>query len=169
MSEALIGMGANLGDARATLAAAVAAFCDGAEVRLVARSADYLTPPWGVEDQPPFVNLCLRIETALPPKALLRRALDVESRFGRDRARERRWGPRPLDIDILAYDELVLDAPELQLPHPRMKERAFVLTPLLDVAPEWRIGGETVEALAQRVEASGIRRLPQQTPRNGAG
>jgi 2-amino-4-hydroxy-6-hydroxymethyldihydropteridine diphosphokinase len=160
MAEALIGLGGNVGDVRTTLDRAVAAFCDGAEVRLLARSADYETPPWGVTDQPAFVNLCLRVATDRPPRDLLRRALAVEASLGRDRASGRRWGPRPVDIDILAYGDVVLDEPDLHLPHPRMAERAFVLVPLAEIAPDWVIGGVRVADLAARIDASGVTRLP---------
>lgn len=160
MAEALIGLGGNVGDVRTTLDRAVAAFCDGDVVRLLARSADYETPPWGVTDQPPFVNLCLRVATVLAPKALLQRALAVEAGLGRDRATGRRWGPRPVDIDILAYDDLALDARDLTLPHPRMKDRAFVLVPLAEIAPNWRVDGERIADLAARIDATGVTRLP---------
>lgn len=160
MPEALIGLGGNVGDVRATLDRAVATFCDGATIRLLARSADYETPPWGVTDQPPFVNLCLKVETALLPHDLLHRALAVEAGLGRDRATGRRWGPRPVDIDILAYDDLVLGGPDLTLPHPRMKDRAFVLVPLAEIAPDWRLAGERVADLAARIDAAGVKRLP---------
>lgn len=160
MAEALIGLGGNVGDVRTTLDRAVAAFCDGDVVRLLARSADYETPPWGVTDQPPFVNLCLRVATVLAPKALLQRALAVEAGLGRDRATGRRWGPRPVDIDILAYDDLALDAQDLTLPHPRMKDRAFVLVPLAEIAPDWRVDGERIADLAARIDATGVTRLP---------
>jgi 2-amino-4-hydroxy-6-hydroxymethyldihydropteridine diphosphokinase len=160
MPQALIGLGGNVGDVRATLDRAVARFCDGAAVRLLARSSDYETPPWGVTDQPAFVNLCLKVETALAPRDLLARALAVEASLGRDRATGRRWGPRPVDIDILAYGDLVLRDENLTLPHPRMAERAFVLVPLNEIAPDWRIGGEIIADLAARIDASGVIRLP---------
>jgi len=160
MAEALVGLGGNVGDVRVTLDRAVAAFCDGRAVRLLARSSDYETPPWGVTDQPPFVNLCLRVETALLPRDLLKRALAVEAGLGRDRATGRRWGPRPVDIDILAYDDVVLGEPDLTLPHPRMTERAFVLVPLAEIAPDWRVDGERIADLAARIDAPGVTRLP---------
>src|SRR5258708_22621901 len=103
MAEALVALGGNLGDVRATLDRAIAALCDGQEVRLLARSADYRTPPWGVADQPPFVNLAIAVATGLTPHALLARAQAVERTLGRERAQERRWGPRPVDIDLIAY------------------------------------------------------------------
>jgi 2-amino-4-hydroxy-6-hydroxymethyldihydropteridine diphosphokinase len=160
MAEALIALGGNVGDARTTLGKAVAAFCDGAAVRLLARSSDYRTPPWGVEDQPPFINLCLAVATSLAPRELLARAIEVERAFGRDRANERRWGPRPLDIDLLAYDDVTLDGPDLILPHPRLFERAFVLVPLAEIAPDRRIAGIRVADALARVDAAGIKRLP---------
>ena len=159
MSEAFLGFGGNIGDARKIVDEAVRDFCDGVAVRLIARSSDYRTSPWGVIDQPPFINLCLRVETALSPRALLQRALSVEANLGRDRGREQRWGPRPIDIDILAYDDLVVDEPGLRLPHPRLAERAFVLAPLNEIAPDLEICGETVRELAARVDQAGIERL----------
>jgi 2-amino-4-hydroxy-6-hydroxymethyldihydropteridine diphosphokinase len=163
MAEALIALGGNLGDARATLDRAITAFCDGDVVRLRARSSDYRTPPWGVEDQPPFINLCIIVATSLAPRDLLARALEVERAFGRDRARERRWGPRPLDIDLLAYDGMTLDGPDLILPHPRLFERAFVLVPLAEIAPDRSIEGKTPAQALHGVSSEGIRRLPPHT------
>src|SRR6185437_10422235 len=98
MADALVAFGGNVGDVRTTLDRAVAQFCDGTMVRLLARSSDYRTPPWGVTDQAPFVNLCVEVATALAPHDLLARALTVERALGRDRAKEQRWGPRPVDI-----------------------------------------------------------------------
>jgi 2-amino-4-hydroxy-6-hydroxymethyldihydropteridine diphosphokinase len=160
VAEALIGFGGNIDDARNTLDRAVATFCDGAEVRLLARSSDYRTPPWGVEDQPPFVNLCLIVSTTLAPHELLARALAVESALGRARSQETRWGPRPIDIDILAYDDITLNEPGLTLPHPRLFERAFVLLPLAEIAPEHVIAGRRVRDALAAVDPKGIERLP---------
>jgi 2-amino-4-hydroxy-6-hydroxymethyldihydropteridine diphosphokinase len=160
MPEALVALGGNLGDVRHTLDRAVAAFCDGKEVRLLARSSDYRTPPWGVEDQPPFVNLAIAVETGLTPHALLARAQAVERALGRERATERRWGPRPIDMDLIAYDDVALDTPDLTLPHPRLFERAFVLVPLAEIAPERVIGGIKVRDALARLDAKGIERLP---------
>jgi 2-amino-4-hydroxy-6-hydroxymethyldihydropteridine diphosphokinase len=160
MAEALLALGGNVGDVRDTLDRALVQFCDGIEVRLTARSSDYLTPPWGVRDQPPFVNLCIAVETSLTPHALLARAQAVERAFGRDRSQERHWGPRPLDIDILTYDDLVLRTPDLTLPHPRLFERAFVLVPLAEIAPERMIAGWRVGAVLAKVDATGIEKLP---------
>jgi len=160
MAEALLALGGNVGGVRDTLDRALAKLCDGTDVRLVARSSDYLTPPWGVEDQPAFINLCAAVETRLTPHALLARAQAVERAFGRDRARERRWGPRPVDIDLLAYDDIRLNDENLTLPHPRLFERAFVLVPLAEIAPERVIGGRRVRDALAGLDATGIEKLP---------
>jgi 2-amino-4-hydroxy-6-hydroxymethyldihydropteridine diphosphokinase len=159
MSEALLALGGNVGDVRATLDRAVAALCDGRDVRLVARSADYRTPPWGVTDQPAFVNLALVVETALAPRALLARALAVEAAFGRNRAREQRWGPRTLDVDIIAYEDIEIDEPGLTLPHPRLFERAFVLAPLAEIAPDREIKGVAIADALARLGPGSIEKL----------
>lgn len=160
MAEALIALGGNVGNVRDTLDRAVEQLCDGRDIRLLARSSDYRTPPWGVADQPPFINLCLVVATLLSPHALLARARQVEAALGRDRANERRWGPRTVDIDIIAYDELVVDEPDLQLPHPRLFERAFVLVPLVEIAPERTVGGMTLRDALARLDQGGIEKLP---------
>jgi len=159
MPEALIALGGNVGDVRTTLDRALAMLCDGAEVRLTARSSDYSTPPWGVEDQPPFVNCCASVETRLTPHALLAHAQAVERAFGRDRASERRWGPRTLDIDLIAYDDVAMNDPDLILPHPRLFERAFVLVPLAEIAPDHLVAGVRVKDALAKIDAAGVARL----------
>jgi 2-amino-4-hydroxy-6-hydroxymethyldihydropteridine diphosphokinase len=159
MAEALVGLGGNIGDVRATLDRAVAAFCDGTDVRLVAQSSDYATPPWGVEDQPTFVNRCIVVASVLTPRALLDRALAIERTLGRDRSRERRWGPRAIDIDLLAYDDVAIEEPGLTLPHPRLLERAFVLVPLAEIVPERIVAGVRVRDALARLDTRGIERL----------
>jgi len=159
MVEALVALGGNIGDVRDTLNCAVAMFCDGQEVKLIRRSADYRTPPWGVEDQPIFVNACIRVATALRPRPLLERAHIIERQFGRDRSNEQKWGPRPIDIDLLAYGAVVCDEPGLSLPHPRLFERAFVLVPLAEIAPDWTINGISIRQGLARVDQTGIERL----------
>jgi len=159
-AEALLALGGNVDDVRSTFDRAVALLCDGAEVQLKARSSDYRTPPWGVADQPPFINAAIAVTTSLVPHALLARAIAVERALGRDRRRERRWGPRPIDIDLLAYDDLVLQDGELTLPHPRLFERAFVLVPLAEIAPERVIAGVRIGDALARLDATGIEKLP---------
>jgi len=160
MPEVLIALGGNVGDVRDTIREALAILDRGPNVKLIKRSPSYLSPPWGVQDQPPFINCCATIDTTLGPYDLLRRVQEVERAFGRDRANERRWGPRKLDIDIIAYDDVTMNDPDLILPHPRLFERAFVLVPLADIAADRLIAGVRVtDALAQ-VDATGIERLP---------
>ena len=159
MAEALIALGGNVGDTRTTLDKAVQLLCDGTKVRLLARSSDYRTPPWGDTDQPAFINRCVAITTELSPQALLQRAQEVERALGRDRAKDRRWGPRTADLDILTYDDLTLNSPTLTLPHPRLFERAFVLVPLAEIAPDRMIAGIRVCDALARVDTTGIKRL----------
>jgi 2-amino-4-hydroxy-6-hydroxymethyldihydropteridine diphosphokinase len=157
---ACIGLGANLGDAVATLRAAFDALGQLPGTTLVAASPLYLTAAWGVEAQPDFINAAARVDTTLDAPALLAAMLEIERRFGRDRSRERRWGPRTLDLDLLLYGEAVIDLPGLQVPHPRLHERAFALVPLADVAPELRIAGHgTVREAAFRLGHDAIRAL----------
>jgi 2-amino-4-hydroxy-6-hydroxymethyldihydropteridine diphosphokinase len=165
-AEVLIGLGGNVGDVRLTIARAITRLCDGTGIRLLKRSADYRTPPWGVTDQPPFINACISVATELAPRAVLDRALAVERALGRDRAREERWGPRRIDIDLLAYGDLAIDEPGLELPHPRLMQRAFVLVPLAEIVPDRIVAGQHIAEAATRVEAGGIERLPpvQSTP-----
>jgi 2-amino-4-hydroxy-6-hydroxymethyldihydropteridine diphosphokinase len=159
-AESLIALGGNVGDVRATFDRAIALLCEDGATRLTARSSDYRTPPWGVTDQAPFVNAVIAVATSLAPLALLARALDVERLLGRNRGRERRWGPRTIDIDILAYDDLAVAEPDLFLPHPRLFERAFVLAPLAEIAADRVIGGVRVADALTRVDASDIEKLP---------
>jgi 2-amino-4-hydroxy-6-hydroxymethyldihydropteridine diphosphokinase len=160
MADALIALGGNVGDVRATFVKAIANICGMAQAALKARSSDYATPPWGEEQQDPFVNACIEIDTSLDPHALLFTLHRIEKKFGRDRARERRWGPRTLDLDLIAYDEVSIDKPELTLPHPRLFERAFVLVPMAEIAPNRLIAGRTVAAALAGLSVEGIERLP---------
>ncbi|HEX3939151.1 MAG TPA: 2-amino-4-hydroxy-6-hydroxymethyldihydropteridine diphosphokinase [Xanthobacteraceae bacterium] len=157
---AFLALGGNVGDVRATFERAIALLCDGEAVRLVARSSDYRTPPWGVTEQPPFINAVIAVATTLPPRDLLASALKVERALGRDRETERRWGPRTLDIDLLLYGDIITDDPELTLPHPRLLERAFVLAPLAEIAPDRVIAGIKVSDALKLTDAGGIEKLP---------
>jgi 2-amino-4-hydroxy-6-hydroxymethyldihydropteridine diphosphokinase len=159
MTEALLALGGNVGNSRAILDRAVALLCDGNEVRLQARSSEYLTPPWGFKYQSPFINLCIAVETELSSRDLLARTQAVELQLGRDRAHEKRWGPRTADIDIIAYGDLAVHELGLTLPHPRLFERAFVLLPLAEIAPDRVIGGRSVRDALTGVDTTGIERL----------
>jgi 2-amino-4-hydroxy-6-hydroxymethyldihydropteridine diphosphokinase len=160
MSTAWLALGGNVGDSRAILDRAVELLCDDESVRLLARSSDYRTPPWGVTDQAPFINSCIAVETSLTPRQLLARAHDVERALGRDRAREMRWGPRTADIDIIAYDDIALNDGNLILPHPRLFERAFVLVPLAEIAPDLIVSGTRVGEAAAGFAHETIEKLP---------
>ena len=159
MVEALIGLGGNTGEVRGTLDQAIELLCSSAQTRLLARSSEYRTPPWGDVDQPPFINASIAVETALSPDELLAHVQAVERALGRARAQERRWGPRPIDIDLLTYNDLTLRTAQLELPHPRLFARAFVLVPLAEIAPEHVIAGVRVRDALARVDSSGIERL----------
>jgi 2-amino-4-hydroxy-6-hydroxymethyldihydropteridine diphosphokinase len=159
LAETFIALGGNVGDVRATFDSAIAILCDGPDVRLLARSSDYRTPPWGVADQPPFTNAVIAVSTTLAPRTLLVRAQACERALGRDRAREQRWGPRTIDLDLLAYDDVVLNDPTLTLPHPHLFERAFVLVPLAEIAPDRVIAGIRVGDALKRVDTGGIGKL----------
>lgn len=160
MTEALLALGGNVGDSRAILNRAVTMLCERGDIVLKGRSADYLTPPWGFKYQAPFVNLAIVVETSLSPRDLLARCQQVELQLGRDRAHEKRWGPRTADVDIIAYDDLEIDELGLTLPHPRLFERAFVLRPLAEIAPDRVIAGKTVREAVAAVDTAGIKRLP---------
>jgi len=138
MKTAYIALGANLpsqaGTPRQTLDAAVARL--GELGTLVAHSSYYATDPVGYADQPTFLNAAAALQTDLEPEALLERLLAIERSFGRDRSHGILNGPRTLDLDLLLYGDRILTTPALQLPHPRMAERAFVLIPLAEIAPD---------------------------------
>ena len=154
MGQALIALGGNVGDVRATFPKAISNILGMAQAELLARSSDYRTPPWGEEAQQPFINACVEVETSLDPHALLFTLHKIEKRFGRDRAKEQRWGPRTLDLDLLLFGDGRIDSPALVVPHPRMQQRAFVLQPLAEIAPA-RVSAAALAAVADQA----IRRL----------
>ncbi|MGV2979245.1 2-amino-4-hydroxy-6-hydroxymethyldihydropteridine diphosphokinase [Camelimonas sp. ID_303_24] len=164
LTQAFLGLGGNLGDVAARFDAAIAllAGTEGVEVRR--RSALWRTPPWGDPDQPPFLNACVEIGASLTPLALLRLCLDIERRLGRDRQapQARRWGPRPIDIDLLDMAGVALDEPELTLPHPRLGERAFALAPLVELAPDLPVRVRDGDRILQMPARQALARLSMQ-------
>jgi 2-amino-4-hydroxy-6-hydroxymethyldihydropteridine diphosphokinase len=159
MTVAALGIGGNLGDRQANLAAAVAAIAAHPDVRVEAVSALYETPPWGKTDQPAFLNAAVRVETRLSARALLDAILDIERRLGRKRGE--RWGPRTVDIDILLYGDAAIDEPGLRVPHPRLTERAFALAPLADVLPRALVSGRRVSYWLTDADRSGMVRIAE--------
>ena len=137
--RAYVGLGSNLGEREATLWKALEGLGATEGIEVVAVSSFRETDPVGVVDQPRFVNAAAALETSLSPRELLERLLDVERSLGRDRAVEERWGPRTLDLDLLLYGGESIDEPGLEVPHPRLAERAFVLEPLLELDPDLRL------------------------------
>lgn len=160
MASVIIALGGNVGDVRTTFRKAISNICGMTQAALVARSSDYATPPWGEVQQDRFINACIEIDTSLDPHALLFTLHKIEKKFGRDRANEKHWGPRTLDLDLIAYDDVAIDKPELTLPHPRVFERAFVLVPLAEIAPDRIIAGNTPSESLALLSADGIERLP---------
>ncbi|RIJ24143.1 2-amino-4-hydroxy-6-hydroxymethyldihydropteridine diphosphokinase [Henriciella barbarensis] len=157
MTSAALAFGSNLGDSAGMIGRAIEALDAMTGVSVTARSSLYATPPWGVEDQPDFVNACALVETGLAPLELLIACKDLEAALGRMPGE--RWGPRFIDIDVLWMDGVSVESERLTLPHPRMTERAFVLVPLTEIAPELIVGGRAVADWVSSVEAGGIRKL----------
>ncbi|MBE7382975.1 MAG: 2-amino-4-hydroxy-6-hydroxymethyldihydropteridine diphosphokinase [Leptolyngbya sp. SIO1E4] len=153
-----IALGSNLGDPPAILEGAIQRLNQHPHIAVTAQSSVYQTAPVG-PPQPDYLNVCVLLETDLAPEELLRILLQTEAAFGR--VRRERWGPRLLDLDLLLFGDLVLTTPTLQIPHPRMHERAFVLVPLAEIATNWAdpISGKTIAQLAQGVSSEGVQRL----------
>jgi 2-amino-4-hydroxy-6-hydroxymethyldihydropteridine diphosphokinase len=137
--RAYIGLGSNLGEREATLREALTRLSELDGVAVVAVSSFRETDPVGNADQPRFVNAAAELETTLGPRELLDRLLEVERSLGRDRTREERWGPRTVDLDLLLYGDETVGEPGLEVPHPRLAERAFVLQPLVELDPGLRL------------------------------
>ncbi len=155
MGFCAIGLGSNLGDSRSILAGAIERLRLSAQIELVAISSWYRTAPIG-PPQPDYLNGCATLQTSLEPLELLNVLHSIEAEFGR--VRQEVWGARTLDLDLLLYDDLIIDLPTLQVPHPRMTERAFVLVPLAEIAPDAiePRSGQSILTLRKRLEQSGV-------------
>jgi 2-amino-4-hydroxy-6-hydroxymethyldihydropteridine diphosphokinase len=155
---AAIALGSNLGDSKTILERAIATIDETPEIKVRSRSSWYQTAAIGPV-QPDYLNGCAILEVQLTPEELLATLLKIEDRFGRIRGE--RWGPRTLDLDLLLFDDLILDAPALQLPHPRMTQRAFVLVPLAEIASDWvePISQKAIAELVKTVNCSGVKRI----------
>ena len=159
MARVFVALGSNLGDRERNLSRAREALSQGV-VAAGASSSIYETEPWGPVAQGRYLNQVVGGETALAPRDLLAKLLEIERTLGRNRSREERYGPRTIDLDILLHGNRAVREPDLQIPHPRMLERAFVLVPLNDIASDRTIAGMRVKDALARIDATGITRLP---------
>ena len=153
---ASLSLGGNVGDVRASFRFALERLEQTADVDVIATSSIYRTAPWGKTDQPDFLNMAALLRTTLRPRALLDLCLAIEKERGRDRVEL--WGPRTLDIDVLTYGDETVNEPGLCIPHPRLHERAFALIPLVEIAPDTRIGDVRVEDMLSALDSRGIER-----------
>lgn len=151
-----IGMGGNVGDVAAAMQWAVKAMQAHAACHVQDISPVYQTAPWGLVNQPDFLNCCVSLHMTLAPLAFLDLIQKIEHDGGR--VRDIRWGPRTLDIDVLTFADRTIDEPRLTVPHPRMLERAFVMVPLADIAPDLMIAGQKVSAHAAALDRAGMRK-----------
>jgi para-aminobenzoate synthetase component I len=158
VQTAYLGLGSNLGDRHATLSTALARLAAAPEVRIARVSPVYETAAVGLTDQPDFLNLIVELETTLAPHALLDLCLSIEQSLGR--VRRERWGPRTLDLDVLLYADVTLADAQLTLPHPRLHERAFVLVPLADLAPDLILSGVPIRSHLARTDRTGVTLRP---------
>jgi 2-amino-4-hydroxy-6-hydroxymethyldihydropteridine diphosphokinase len=156
-NRAWLGLGGNLGDPQKAMASALQAIDADPRNDVVAVSSVYRTPPWGKTDQPDFLNAVASVETGLSPRELLDLCLEAEK--GLKRVRAERWGPRTIDIDLLLFGDRTIEEHGLEVPHPRMTQRAFVLLPLAEIAPELKIGVKTVTQFLATLDTKGIERV----------
>lgn len=153
----LIGLGGNLGDPAASIREALKLIDADPGCKTWQVSTFWRTPPWGKTDQPDFINACAEVETHLDPHAFLALCLETERRL--KRVRTERWGPRSIDIDILFFGDRVIRDEGLAVPHPRIAERAFVLVPLAEIAPNTMLDGVSIGQRAEQVDHTGLVRL----------
>lgn len=149
-----IGLGGNVGDVFANMQSALRSLDTNEGVSVKAVSNVYKTPPWGIENQDWFLNACAKVETSLAPQALLDECLLAEKAL--NRIRDVRWGPRTIDLDVLIYGAEEIKTETLQVPHPRMHERGFVLLPMADIAPQLILKDKTISQWANAIETSDI-------------
>lgn len=159
-TDCYIGLGSNLAQPRAQLRAGLAAMNQIAQTRVTACSSLYRSRPLGPQDQPDYLNAVAALETRLSPANLLAELIAIEEKQGRLRRRERRWGPRTLDLDILIFGTQRIETLELRVPHPGLSERSFVLYPLAEIAPDLQIPGlGSLRNLLERCPPEGLERL----------
>lgn len=156
--QSAIALGSNLGDSQLILQGALSTIAATPEISLLACSFWYQTKAIG-PPQPDYINGCALLQVNISPQQLLETLLAIETSFGR--VRTERWAARSLDLDLLLYDDLIVDTPTLTIPHPRMRERAFVLVPLADIAPQWvdPVSGRAIAELLKDVDCTGVRKI----------
>ncbi len=152
--DAVVALGSNVGDKVGNIARAIEILTGPEDVRLVKRSRDFKTPPWGKTDQDWFVNACISVSTDLSARGLLERCLETEVSMGRER--REKWGPRVIDLDVLVFRDQTIKENDFVLPHPHITERAFVLAPLADIAPQLSIKGHRVWEWLKDIETEGV-------------
>ncbi len=153
---AFIGLGGNVGDVFASMQSALRTLDSHKQISVISTSSVYKTPPWGVEDQDWFLNACVGVETTLTGQELLTECLAAEKSL--NRVRDVRWGPRTIDLDVLIYSGERIDTAELQVPHPRMQERGFVLLPMADIAPNLMLKGKSISQWLETLDTSDIQK-----------
>ena len=158
MHQAFIALGSNLQDPQAQIERALQSIANTTRIKLITASSLYKTAPIGYDNQPDFINAVAKIETDLSPIELLHKLLEIETQQGRQRLFHN--APRVLDLDLLLYEEIALNSPELTLPHPRMHTRGFVMLPLVEIAPKIKIGNHGyADELASKCDNQGVSKL----------
>ncbi|BAY79373.1 2-amino-4-hydroxy-6-hydroxymethyldihydropteridine pyrophosphokinase (plasmid) [Nostoc linckia NIES-25] len=154
-AKTALALGSNMGNSQAILEAAIATLAQTPGIFLEARSNWYKTKAVG-PPQPDYLNGCVTLQVEMLPQELLENLLKIERQFGR--VRQERWGPRTLDLDLLLFDDFIVDTPNLQIPHPGMRDRAFVLVPLAEIAPDWvePVSGRVIKELLKEVDCSDV-------------
>jgi 2-amino-4-hydroxy-6-hydroxymethyldihydropteridine diphosphokinase len=155
--DCIVALGSNLGDKSANINQAIALLTERGDVRLLGRSRNYATEPWGKTDQDWFVNAVIAVATRLDPRQLLGRCKEIERAMGR--VETEKWGPRIIDLDLLVYRDRNVNDPDLILPHPHIGGRAFVLAPLMDIAPDLVIDGRSVRAMYEAIDVGSVQPL----------
>ncbi|MBD2295228.1 2-amino-4-hydroxy-6-hydroxymethyldihydropteridine diphosphokinase [Anabaena sphaerica FACHB-251] len=163
LARSAIALGSNMGDPQGILAASLETLAQTPGIILEAKSSWYRTKAIG-PPQPDYLNGCAILQVEMLPQTLLATLLAIEQKFGR--VRQEHWGPRTLDLDLLLYDGLILNDPNLQIPHPRMYERAFVLVPLAEIAPDWiePVSGRIIQHLLQEIDSSDVHLVKDEQP-----
>jgi len=159
MADVVLSLGSNIGVAADHIADAVRRLRADPDLFVLAISRLYRTKPIGPVEQNDFINVAVRLKTSLSPNDLMKKCLGLEAAMGRDRVSAVRWGPRVIDIDIILYDDITMKNAEVEIPHPRFRERAFVLVPMAEIAPDRIVQGRNLQELAASIDSTGVEAL----------